>query len=565
MYNNRNKYQKNNNRGKSKASRSKEVENDVSLDSGKGKYNSVKGSKGHRSNKTLDNKSLPGNNDVSWYTLDPTILKDAASYPFSSPVGSKYQAYGNQSGAPGIMVLDFEPNFGYSDGASSAINLAAMKFYAFVRQANSGSKNYESSDLMMYFMAVTNLYSALAHFKRCYGLVGTYSNYNMYLGKPLVNALGMDYTVLRANQADLRRYYNTLVDQINMALHIPTGLKISERHVFCNSAVFVDSPGKKFQIYAMKQKHYLAFDPTTYATGTALVGSYPAANGEQMGSVATVDPYDYLNWLDSLVAAIVSDEDINIMSGDVLKAYGDGGCYKLSYLEADYVTPITMDVMMLSQIHNYQVNFDTQAGFVWKTDINKTSGSKEVSTTVPTIVQENNIIRCAAFISTKYPSGTDVTYVEHNLILDIPVESPTPADVMESTRLMAYADSDIALTDGEHSYVGVLAGSEIVTQIRVVVTRFSSNSYVFAWSGDVGSNWTEFASTVSFQTYLSGWIVAVSAFDWHPFFIVASADETAIYQIIGDMSNFSVMTKDNIKSLHNAAIYGEFDVPVKSV
>lgn len=524
-------------------------------------------------NRQNGGKSLPGNNDVAWYTLDPTILKDAASYPFSNPVGSAYQNASLMCGAPGIMVIEYEPNYGESDSASSPINLAAMKFYAFVRQANSGSKNYESSDLMMYFMAVTNLYSALAHFRRCYGLLGTYSNYNKYLGKTLINALGMDYTVMRANQADLRRQFNTLVDQINMALHIPVGLKVSERHVFCNSGVFVDSPGRKFQIYVLKQKHYFQFDAATYSSGSALIGTYPETNGETLYNVRTVDPYDYLDWVEGLVSNLVGNEDINIMSGDILKAYGESGCYKLGYLEEDYTTPFLNDVMMLSQIHNIQSNYNPTAPMVWRTGIPKTGEStKEAYNTIPTVVQSNNVIINKPYVGSKDDLG-NTTALRIDLLLDIPVESPTPADVMESTRLMTMADPNDTMNgpngEGDTPIImwGIIAGSEIVTSLKVVTTFFNgtNKTYEPAWWNSATVNICDKNDVHSYTDYVTDYVRAFSAFNWHPLLVITNSTGANVDSYIGDISNFTILTKINIDSLHSAAIYGEFDVPVKSV
>lgn len=136
----------------------------------KGRYES-KGSKKFPSNKMKSDQKF---NDPSWYYNSEQILRDVASFSFMKPLGYPLR-YQNQVGptagsntvmmngfsgfVPGVLSVQVGLTPGISTDSQSPLNLAATNIYSFVRHKNSGSRNYDSPDLMLYLLAMDSLFS----------------------------------------------------------------------------------------------------------------------------------------------------------------------------------------------------------------------------------------------------------------------------------------------------------------------------------------------------------------------------------------------------------------------
>lgn len=553
-----------------------------------------KGKKGHKDPKSgRDRRGAAGEgsrgkgfssnsiNDTFWYTLNDDVLRDAASLPFSYPLGGVINSGATtdetlgvlrrgQASVPGVLRLNWRSSVGFSDTALSPINIAAGKFYAFVRQANSGSRNYEKSDLMMYFMALTDVYTRIEMAKRAYGLLKTYSNYNKYLGQALVAAAGFNWNDLSNNQANFRMRLNELIDQVNGCFHVPNNFKYIERHLFLNRVVVADRPNRKFQTYVPFMDTFLEFNGTGSAQGSCLVAVNNNGPVDPGFAPYVWNASGFITSLQAQVSKLVANEDISIMSGDILKAYGTAGCYKMENLDMEYQTPIVYDLPFLAQIHNTVSNAYCKsdklrdAKFYW-------DGSFLPSNTV--IYQQDNVIYSYPY----YPGNTDgsnhVGYTD-NVILNIPVDDPTPGDVMESTRNMYMVDgTNTFLPAGMQTEVNgmpIYCGSELFTQF--VVYYFNANgalkSELFRPTG-LATNTNDISITD--QVYLRA-VMLYSAFDWAPQLTVATgvdlpavANKMKRVSVVGDMTNYSIIDVRFLQNIHHAALVALFDIPVFEV
>lgn len=494
-------------------------------------------------------------NDTFWYTLNPEVLRDSASLPFSYPLGGTINPGASsdvsigflrrgQASAPGIFRLNWRPTVGLSDTALSPINIAAGKFYAFVRQANSGSRNYEKSDLIMYFMAMASVYARIEMAKRAYGLLKTYSNYNKYLGRAVVAAAGFDWDDLSDNQANFRMRLNELINQVNGCFHIPSNFKYIERQLFLNRIVVADRPNKKFQTFIPYMGNYLEFDGTSSSEGSCLL----SVNNNGSRSLG-FSPYvwtvlDYIDSLQNQVAKLVANEDISIMSGDILKAYGTSGCYTMDSVDLEYVTPIVYDLPFLAQIHNTCTNAHCES-----TDV------RDVSFYTPTafapancvVYQHKNIIYSFPYYAANADGTNDVGYTD-DVILNIPVDEPTPGDVMESTRNMFMVDGTKAFSvpgvDSMIDGMPVICGSELFTSFVVYhfTTAGALNADTFKPTGLSINNDT---ISITDQWYFRA-LTLYSAFDWAPLLTVATGvdlpahdNEVDRVSVIGDLTNYT--------------------------
>lgn len=107
------------------------------------------------------------------------MVKDVASLSFNLPYGTRsgLPSPSNResrvtTSVPGILTIRFVTSLGVANGSvASAINVAAKNIYSYVRFANSGARNYDSPDLMMYLLAMDSAYMFYAYLTKLYSQV----------------------------------------------------------------------------------------------------------------------------------------------------------------------------------------------------------------------------------------------------------------------------------------------------------------------------------------------------------------------------------------------------------
>lgn len=316
-------------------------------------------------------------NDPSWYALNPQLLKDAASFPYAWPLGHKLDlgkhAYKiNEGSIPGILVMNWAPTIGYSMDGTSPVNVASINTYTKVRHDNSGHANYDHADYMMYLLAMDSVYAFHSWMRRVYGVALTYSNTNRYYPRALVKAMGVDFDDLQKNLADFRQYINTYAVKAS-ALAVPAKMSIMTKHYWMSEGLYYDSNQDKPQTYLFNPLGFYQFEVSKgdMPHGTLVFKPlFPTQGIEGVGIQAETGAKtdkawqlgDFMNYGDSLLAPIISDEDFGIMSGDTLKSFGIGGCYTLPVTEETYTVVPSYSPEVLDQIQN--------ATFIGMPDVN---------------------------------------------------------------------------------------------------------------------------------------------------------------------------------------------------
>lgn len=245
--------------------------------SAKGRSNNGKRRPQRKSQGSRNAEHVSGHNDSSWYSRSQQLVLDAANLSYSSILGAKMERDANifdgiypyaAPSIPGVMALRWAPAYGISTDANSAINVAARRLYSYVRHANSGHSNYDSPDLMIYIMAMDNLYALHAMGLRAYGVARHYQMLNRYVPETLLKALGFDASI-QYNLADFRLALNTLAIKLS-AMAVPSEFDIFKRHVWLNSGVYKDSPSEKSQMYVFTPDQLLYYTPVALQTGGSL-------------------------------------------------------------------------------------------------------------------------------------------------------------------------------------------------------------------------------------------------------------------------------------------------------
>nr|AVX53756.1 putative capsid [Marmot picobirnavirus] len=518
-----------------------------------------------------------GMNDVSWYASNPQLLIDAASLPYSAPVGVKLetanlkslfpQNYGYEA-VPGVCALSVTPTPGISTGNSSPINIAARNLYSFVRHANSGHANYEAPDLMMYVLAMDSIYSTLSHAIRVYGIARTYSQVNRYYPEALIEAMEMNPDDVLNNLAKLRYAINSMIVKAG-SLCVPNSLKFINRHYWMFSSVYCDVPDAKSQAFLYVPAGHYVYQPVKYKTGGCL--EYAGA-----GRGYTVD--QLIQRLDTMISAVIEDEDMNIMSGDILKAFGSDGVFKLAGIDENYTILPEYNPEVLTQFNNAVAvgnlidDSDVEVG---EYDFR----SCDIYQLPNKAIIYDPEFRCSS------PEGV------HEFVLNMPMPTPTPADTMVATRLTnisssATAQHNVVEKGDDVWWLHKLShcGSEVVQYMRI---------YSFANTYEGTGEWKARPVTVTrglvydhddhLMTYMScpndgdcflNWIgmaTTISKFSWHPQIAlsVMNDDWEKAMQMdtyirtgyMGDINTYTLLSEGTLGRMHETALLSMLSVP----
>lgn len=498
-------------------------------------------------------------NDVTWYSKNPALLKDAGSFPFGNPIGNSISLnlncggtispyWGGTNRIAGIFEVVVTPIYGYADSANSPVNVAAKQIYSFVRHANSGHANYDSTDLMLYLMACDQVFSFYNWMQRTYGILCTWGLKNRYIPQALVRACGCDYESLLSHISDFKGYIHQYQDKLAV-LKVPMVMDIFKRHSWLFSNVFADSSDPKAGLFVFSPAQFLRYSLDTEGKG-CLVSAGPiadkAAGVDEKGKPRVGLSFEeIIAYGDSLTDVLLGSEDIGIMMGDIMKAYGDK-LYSFSAMPEDYKIMPSYNEEVLEQIHN--------AICVGSPD--------EVSVTQDlTSLVTGPFLRCEPkFIPRDgsvqpYTHGTMVLKGA-NLLLDSRKESPDPGVVMVDTRLSAIV-TGVKPSTGPNTwdyYTVSTLGSEIVNYFRMWTLTDKSEPYSFQFTSVI--NVKAQASPI-YQQLLIATMLDIARFDWHPRFYV-TGDEDKVVGQFGDVDNYTIIHPNELYNLNNVALLSLF-------
>lgn len=478
-------------------------------------------------------------NDVSWYAKNESILRDCASFSYNAPLGGELDLttiYGagktgytakteGPKSVPGLAVMDFMPTIGVSTDSASPANLAAQNIYTYVRYMNSGAKNYDQADLMLYLLAMDSVYMLWNWGKRVYGYARLYSQKNKYMPRAYAYGDTVNLQNIIENLADFRGRLNQLAAQIS-SFCVPAVMPLFIRHSWMVSNIYKDADTEKAQQYMFAPRCFYLYQETESPFG---------------GFLKTMDllrSWDNLRTYDSIchviktaVDALAYSEDIGVMSGDILKAYGQDKLFKITPIDPDYTVEPVYNEEVLNQIHNSTI-------IPLPTDLNKMNVTQNPDT--------GYLVWNPAF------DNRDLT--QSKILLNMPWESVTPANTMVGSRLTSIVQKG---SDGKLHLAA--CGSELITNRFMIWMTTGGNFSRFEYGNAL------FYGGANDTAWLGALIGAISNFDWHPLMPVVldnATDKTYTIQgLLGDINNYTIIDDYNLAQMHIAALLSEFNVP----
>lgn len=487
-----------------------------------------------------------GGNDPSYWNKNPQLTKDAANISLFTAAGVRmdniYPTYsGNPNNAnrkrfPGIMAFDMVPTYGISNtDESSILNVAARNLYSYVRHANSGHSNYDSPDLMCYLIAMDSIRYLYKYACRTYGIMQTVSPMNRYLPNALYTASGFNSIATDLSQMpSTRTRLNNLALKIN-SLYLPKSIDVFRRHEELFSYVYQDSPEAKAQIYIMKPAGYYKWDETTLPAKLV----WTEFSGSSMPYLSSL-----ISAIESALDSIITSEDFQIMSGDILKAFGANRLEVVPGIDETYsVTPI-YNAEMLMEIENMTVLYGASSINLKNLDITQN-------------VDTGMLVASPYYVS-NYAGAMTPQYI--NFHKDV-VE---PIDVLTATRMKVAFDSE-EYSSEQGKWIAHLSqcGTEICARARIYIIADSTGSTTvdsWIWSFDANN---ASGITIGYLHKFAG----LSKFDWAPFVYLLSYTEAnnestyANEDIIGDFDNYALIDGTTINNCHIAALTSAYGIP----
>lgn len=512
-----------------------------------------------------DPRECSTDNDPMWYAVNEQLLKDVGSYSFTWPLGDRLpysndEIYGNNA-IPGIFAIytNFTP--GVAVNQNSPVNTAARNIYSYVRHANSGHANYDAPDLMLYLLAMDSIYAFHSFLKRVYGVASVFTYENRYLNEALLRAMRVNPQSVRSNLADLRAFINLYAVKIG-SLCIPNSMPFMARHMWMYQNYYVDSDTPKAQIYLYTPNMFFRYGLDSTGKGMLYNDSFSRENDAEW-NVDDLIQYGY-----QLIDAVLASEDMNIMSGDILKAFGADGVYKSYGIEETYQVLPTYSPEVQSQIENL-----TALGNVVRsqTPENPVSNGESTCNVYQVMVPSSDGVDSYLYTNPNFtfitelrtavdPANTVKQYFDvmesamQNLLkawsnermINMHKTDVTPSDVMVATRLCNTA----TLADSENLQLNsTTLGSDYVTHCAIYwyaynpttqtralsqITGISQMLALGEWAAEMPSTVPNAAgyttlkaevaqaatNTAASATRLKNLMTMIANFDWHPQFHV---------------------------------------------
>lgn len=309
------------------------------------------------------NKPKPVN-DPSWYIVDEAITKQVGNVPFNVFSGIAYSITkpnrGKQSklNIPGVATFKYIPVLN-TNAPGRAVDLTAKALYQYIRRMTSGgAKVYQSSDVLMYILAMDSIYLAVHQIKRVLRIFNSYRMKNRLIPRAILRTLGIGESE-RYEYANLVARLNLSISRVN-SIAVPKDFNLFKRRAVLGSVILTDEVDEPTQIVIPNADIVYAYY-SAQPTGGSLVGFdlfrdtldpddtvIPEFNtvtvdyktnrvNQPKGSIDLA-----LKNLEAMLDRVLFDDDMSIIGGDIQRAY-EGNLHQIPYLEVNETIEYTYD------------------------------------------------------------------------------------------------------------------------------------------------------------------------------------------------------------------------------
>lgn len=497
--------------------------------------NRVGGSRNSSKDRNMDLKSKM--NSPEWYLKNPALTQTATGFNLLYPTGVPFNILDKahnlgpadaitmpDTNLGGVCVFRYIPTIGYASSATDPVNVATTKLYAYIRHMNSGHTNYESADLMLYILQMRQCYSWYMWMARLYGTLNSHSPLNRFLPKAVVKAMGVDYDDLINNMPNFLFHINSYAAKLN-ALSIPDNMALFKRAAWMNAGLYFDSDITKAQTYLFQPYSYTVYNATEAQTGGKLTQVAMPKSGMTYSQIVQAS--------NAILDPVYTDEDMNIMSGDILKAY-QGNCLQVTPIDTTYTSYPVYLPEVLDQIHNARILGVEPTG-------------DELQTWA--ISQANGVLRCLPKATSTDKTDPHLLNVCLKNLMDFPDNNVSEGRTLESSRFMF--TGNLSFTEAGAPTVTLTSfGTEVIVSAGI----FVMDSGVPTLRG------------VLFSTYNNGTdsIEYIRVFEHAPIIFSASNITDKKFGIKpipqGEIGNYLTVDDDVLYMLHQTALMSILDL-----
>lgn len=516
-------------------------------------------------------------NDKSWHLKNVQMLKDLFTIAFNKLAGFPIWLKSNLKKVPinigYIRTIYVDWFAGLSQDFRSMLNTAATNIWEFIRSRNAGAVNYGSSDIFVNVMfGCLDIMATSVFLTLPFKIAKMFKVQNRLLPKKLFEGLKIDYEDFNSNISIYRGRYNLLLAKAS-AIVVPKQFPLYDWVMSQFQYVYKDrdtDTGRE-QLYVNVKEAYHIYDPTTKPTGgeVRLLNMKDLDSAYPEGAIVfgpQSQPVKFSVLLDiweAQINAIITDEDTNIIFGDLIKAYGsEGKFWKTSPLTEEDSIDVIYSQEYLMQLHNaiivpkqpdalYSIHAGTGLRYgkdAYLNDVYQDESGYLGSTWWKAYTGDNFMV-------------TDKSYMWYDdnidYLLDSNVANPTPEEVCLMTRyhnrfrwddsrkrLYASATSAVIFSEGE--IIALLDGDlDNINTSQMLITPNANGNFAEREVFDmVGIN---------------------SNFDWTPLVymgqFVTGDTEINHVRVFADLNNVVNISKATIERMHEVDFASLLDIP----
>ena len=548
--------------------------------------------KGSDELKESQDLSNGGSNDPAWYAKDPQLLLDAGNIPFSDPFGSEIKHFNGAidieglgtvpdsaigDAQAGVLSVRVKPSFGFGKTMNDPLNVAAHMLYTNVRYVNSGRKNYDQADLMMYVGAVADMYSYIYWAKRIYACAFVASQRNKYVDNLLNVQVGSYAHEYVENLAQFRAWLNMFIAKVS-TLVIPDNIEMFKRRAFIYSSIYTESQmgNIKDQLYMFNPRAFFSFTLDPKGKGCLIPTYVP-------------NDLSYSKFIEigsRMLNNVIGDEDFGIMSGDLMRAF-QGNLIGITSQEAEGVIAPVYDPYVLHQIKNATLidGVVISEKSILLKGAEKTMTSNEaldnMGYTIPLSITDASQTQVVPFGGLYQDGYGNLRYQERAIVtatgdamgkniylianasskrnVIISVDSPTvdPALVVEATRLITIVDKNQSTSTGNTRFADLTPNAEVVCDVELYCFG-SDYPNPLAWKASMLS-----ANYVANTHVVEGSRVQFAEAKYAPLIHVMRMDGANVVEIacLSDLLNYTVQSQDVVKRLNEVSMLSLLSVP----
>jgi len=511
---------------------------------------------------------MPKTNHPQWYTkgiqsnlttgLNFALKKMVTPLPsITLASGAAWGSVGNNS-APKMPTMAVHELILTIPTTGDTTWLDSMTIlYKQIRAANSGARNYTSLILQKYLFNLRSLYAIYYTFKK---IVALANNYDMLdATKPnlmIETAVGVYSSgtgdtitpIILSELADLRTFGENLNSRL---IHLfPCKCSLLERTEWLFSNVFADSNDRKADHHQFALcGGWVPYIDNANAIQNVSIDRHSIKTNGALNTFRTA--------INTIIDAMQGIQDIEVLTGDLIKAFGASLSFPRHDWSYKMPLPITYDEAALTQIQNENVVGPPVSAaellkiYSWSNTTGLTSNSEYTAGSI------------ASGLSIDWSGFGETQFAWRNPVLNSNKDSLTLGEVLSLTRFVTNYKVRMGITVvGPSSGPLYVTPESVGTEMVAVVTFTGIDNLITkdlaSVSGSIGT-FNQHKTSTGIMRDITGW----AKIKYSPRIISQNwnASQLSQHYDMFDTNNYALISTANLNDYHSKAAYSLLQFP----